>query len=251
MSKSTGLGNRYYFGGYALHGDINAVSRIGGGPAAMDLTGIDKSAHERVGGLRDGALDVVSWFNKAAGQSHPVFKALPTADVIGTWCHRSTIGSVAASINAKQANYDPTRAADGSLSSAVGSMANQYGLEFGNLVTAATRTDTGAANGASVDFGVGSTAFGLQAYLQVVGFTGTDATIKLQQSSDDGGADAFADVTGGGFTAVTAAPGAQRIQTARGQTVERYLRVVTTTSAGFTSLEFLVMVNRNDTEVLF
>jgi hypothetical protein len=54
-------------------------------------------------------------------------------------------------------------------------------------LTAAPRTDTTATNGTSYDFGTGSTAFGLQAYLQVLSFTGTSCTIKLQESSDNAG----------------------------------------------------------------
>jgi hypothetical protein len=55
-------------------------------------------------------------------------------------------------------------------------------------------------------------------------------------------------VTGGGFTAATGV-GAQRIQTARGQTVERYLRVVTTGT--FSNAVFAVSVARNDVEVTY
>ena len=113
------------------------------------------------------------------------------------------------------------------------------------------RTDTGAANGSSLDLGTGSTAFGLQAYLQVLSFTGTDATITIQESSDNGAGDAWAAVTGGAFTQVTAGPVVERIQTARDQTVERYLRVATTTTGGFSDLQFVVAVHRPNVEVLF
>jgi hypothetical protein len=92
--------------------------------------------------------------------------------------------------------------------------------------------------------------FGLQAYLHVFAVVGTSVTVKLQESSDNSG-DAYADVTGGGFTAVTAVAGtgSQRIQTSRTQTIERYLRVVTTGT--FSSATFAVAVVRNDTSVVF
>jgi hypothetical protein len=173
---------------------------------------------------------------------------LPTTDQILTYCRGAALGSPAASLVGKQINYDPTRAADGSLTIAVQALANGYGIEWGRLLTAGIRTDTSATNGSSVDFGTGSTAFGLQAYLHVFAVTGTSITVKLQESSDDGAGDAWADVTGGAFTAATGVT-SQRIETARGQTVERYLRVVTTGT--FSNAQFAVAVTRNDVSVVF
>lgn len=95
------------------------------------------------------------------------------------------------------------------------------------------------------------TRYGLQAYLQVVSFTGTDVTIKLQSSADNGGTDAYADVTGGGFTQVTAGPTSERIATSSSLEIERYLRVATTTTGGFSQLSFVVVVAVNLTETEF
>jgi hypothetical protein len=123
------------------------------------------------------------------------------------------------------------------------------GSEVAHPVADVTGTTTDATglvwttNGA-VTYG-GTQTFGLQAYLQVFSFTGTDATVKLQSSRDNGLLDAWVDVTGGGFTQVTSGPTTQRIATSATLPVERYLRAVTTTSAGFTSLVFNVVVNRN------
>ncbi|MFI1472034.1 hypothetical protein [Streptomyces wuyuanensis] len=251
MSKQSGLGDNLYVAGYDLSGDINALGNVGGGPAVLPMTGINKSAMERIGGVRDGRLQFTSYFNPDTDRSHLRLSALPMADVILTYCRGTTLGNPAACIVAKQTNYDGTRGDDGDFKFTVDTQGSGFGLEWGRLLTAGQRTDTGAANGTSVDFGTGSTEFGLQAYLHVMEFTGTDVTIKLQESSDNGSGDAFADVTGGGFTQVTAGPTSQRIQTARDQTVERYLRVVTATTGGFSSLTFAVTVIRNDVEVVF
>ncbi|MGW6502969.1 hypothetical protein [Nonomuraea angiospora] len=249
MAKQSGLGDRLFVAGYNLSGDIGSLGRIGGGLAGtQDVTGIDKSAMERIGLARDGALEFVAFFNKATDHAHLRLSALPTTDQILTYCRGAALGSPAASLVGKQINYDPSRAADGSLTIAVQTLANGYGIDWGRLLTAGIRTDTGAANGGSVDFGTGSTAFGLQAFLHVFAFTGTSITVKLQESSDDGAGDAWADVTGGGFTAATGVT-SQRIETARGQTVERYLRVVTTGT--FSNAQFAVAVTRNDTSVVF
>lgn len=249
--KTTGLGDNLYVQGRNLSGDIQAFGRIGGGPALLDMTSIVKYAMERQGGLRDGAIEATSYFNPDTDAAHETFGAMPTSDVIVTYCRGTTLGNPAACLNGKQANYDPTRGNDGSLTASVNAQANGFGLEWCEQLTAGVRTDAAATNGASVDFAAG-TNFGLQAYLHVFDFTGTDVTVKLQQSSDNGGADAWADVVGGAFTAITGgAPSAQRIQTARNLAVERYLRVVTATTGGFSNLEFAVSVAKNPVEVLF
>jgi hypothetical protein len=250
VAKQSGLGDNFFFAGYDLSGDVGSLSRIGGGPALLEVTGINKSGIERIGGLRDGGIEFTAFFNDAAGQAHPVLSALPTTDRIATYCRGTTLGNPAACMVAKQINYDPTRNADGSLTETIQTLANGYGLEWGEQHTAGKRTDTAATNGTGVD-GAAATNFGLQAYVQVLSFAGTDATIKLQESSDNGAGDAWADVTGGGFTAITTAPSAERIATATNLAVERYLRVVTTTSAGFTSLVFAVVVVRNATTPVF
>lgn len=251
MTKSSGLAANLYVSGADLSGDMGALSRIGGGPSPLVVTGIDKSAFERIGGPRDGSIEYQAWFNKAAGRAHPVLSALPTGDRIITYTHTTIIGKPAASLVAKQVNYDPNRGADGSLTIGGQTLGNGYGLEWGNQLTAGKRTDTGATNGSSIDLGSASPgAFGAQFYLHVFSFTGTDATITVQESSDNGGGDPFAAVVGGAFTQVTTAPTYQRIATAA-INVERYLRVVTSTTGGFSSLVFAVMAVRNDTSTVF
>lgn len=253
MAKTSGLGDALYISGNDLSGDITAIGNVGGGPSPLTTTGINKSAFERIGGTRDGRLEATSWWNPTG--SHPVLSVLPTTDVAAMYCRGTVLGSPAACIVGKQVNYDGTRANDGSFSFAVSAQANAYGLEWGYLLTAGQRTDTAATNGTGVDFGVGSfplfngqALFGAQCYLQVFAFTGTDVTIKVQDSADNV---SFADVTGMTFTAVTSGPGVQRIATASNQTVRRYLRAVTTTSGGFTSATFAVAVARNDVSTVF
>lgn len=248
MSKQSGLGDVLYIAGYDFSGDIGSLGGIGGGPAALEVTGIDKSAPERIGGLRDGHIDFTSFFNPTAGRSHPRLSLLPTGDVIMSYYRGTALGGASANLVAKQLNYDGTRADDGAFTFAGANQGNGYGLEWGTSMTAGKRTDTTATNGTSVDFGTGSTTFGLQAYLHVFSFTGTSVTVKLQESSDNGAGDAFADVTGGAFTAATGIT-SQRIATSSSQTVERYLRVVTTGT--FSSAVFAVSVNRNPVATSF
>jgi hypothetical protein len=250
MSKQTGLGDNLYIDGFDVSGDIGSIGSIHGGPAALEVTGIDKSGFERVGGERDGAIDYSAWFNDAATPpvgAHFVLSPLTTVDRIVTYCRGTALGSPSACIVAKQTNYDPTRSQDGALSWSITKPANGFGLEWGRLLTAGKRTDGSATNGTGVDFAAAS-VFGLQAYLQVFAFTGTSVTVKIQESSNDGAGDAYADVVGGTFTAATGIT-KERIATATGLSVERYLRVVTTGT--FSNAVFAVTVVRNETLAAF
>jgi len=83
---------------------------------------------------------------------------------------------------------------------------------------------------------------GLVAYLQVFSFSGTSVTATIQESSNNGAGDAFAAVTGGAFTAVSAAPATQRIATATNLAVERYLRVALTGTYSSAVLAIVVIV---------
>jgi len=250
MSKRTGLGSQLWVSGYDLSGDAGSVPRISGGPAWLPVTGINKSAHERKGGRRDGRLMANVWFNDAAGQAHAALSPLPTADVMLTWAAGETVGDPAACLVAKQVGYDPTFGNDGSLSFGVEAQANAYGIEWGETLSAGTDNVTGAGNSASLD-GAAASSNGLQAYLHVFAFTGTDVTIKLTESSDDFSADSASDVTGGAFTQVTSAPTWERIATANDLAVERYLRANFATSAGFSSLDYAIIVVRNSSAVEF
>lgn len=241
-AKTSGLGDNLYVGGYNLSGDTGSLSKISGGNKPIEVTGIDKSGFERIGGQRDGGISWSAYFNTGIGQAHPVLSALPTTDVVVTYCRGTALGDPCASMVSKQTNYDPTRTNSGEFTFAVDAVSNAYGLEWGRLLTAGLRTDTAATNGASIDTAA-SLAFGAQAYLQVTAFTGTDVTIKIQDSADNS---SFTDVAGMAFTAVTAAPFTQRIATANTATIRRYLRAVTTTTGGVTSVTFAVHVTKNE-----
>jgi hypothetical protein len=316
MAKQGGLGANFYFGGYDLSNDVGSVGKISGSIATFDVTGINVSGYERIGGRRDGGIDFVPFFNPSTGRAHPVLSALPLGDQVASYFHTPAIGSPAASMVGKQLNYDGTRSAAGDLTFAVATVGDGFGLEWGDQLTPGIRTDTVATNGvafnsapslttpavpasatpvtntsgypvqvvitggtmtnvsvngATVGAGAGtypvlpgqtismtytvaptwswqySTGFGAQAYLQVFGFTGTDATVKIQDSADNV---TFADVAGMAFAQITAVtPQSQRIAAAG--TLRQYVRAVTVTTGGFTSLAFAVQNTRNLTAVTF
>ncbi len=242
MAKETGLGANFYLDGYDLSGDTGSLERISKALNPIGMTGIDKLANERKAGQLFGVIDWTSFFNPT--DAHPPLSLLPRTDRVASYWHRPTLGAPVASMVCKQTDYAGTRAADGALTFKVGTIANAVVRDWGVGLTPGKETDTAAANGTGVDIGA-SYAFGLQAYLQVFEFTGTSVTVKLQQSSDNGAGDAYTDVTDGAFTVVSAAPVAERIATSRTQTIEQWLRVVTTGT--FSNVVFAVHVTVNRT----
>jgi hypothetical protein len=245
MPKQSGMGDNFYLNGYDLSGDINSLSRIGGGPATLPATNITQSAEARMGGVRDGGIDFIAYYNPGpeANAAHTVLSALPTADVIVSYFRGTSLGNPAACEVAKQANYDPTRGQDGSLTFAVNTLVNGFGLEWGVMLTPGIRTYGGGAQfGPGFDTGAAA-SFGAQAYLQVFAFAGTDATVKIEDSPDNsswaGLAPAFT------FAQTTAAPSAQRIATANTQTVRQWVRASVTTVGGYTNLQFAVVIVKN------
>lgn len=243
--KSSGLGDNLYIAGFDASGDIQQLGGIGGGPALLNFTAINKSAYERQGGLRSGQMEYTAFFNHVpAGVGlHERLSALPRTDQIVTYCQGTLVGNPAASLVSKQINYDPNRADDGMFLFGVSAQSNGFGVEWGQQLTAGMRTDTAATLGAGMDTAA-SLAFGGQAYLQVASFTGTDATVKLQDSADNV---TFADVAGFSFTQITGgAPLAERIAISNTSTLRRYLRATTVTTGGFSSLTFAVNVVKNE-----
>lgn len=154
MAKQSGLGDDFLFAGYHIGDDIQTVD-VKGGTKPLDVTPITKSAFQRLGGLRDGSIDVVAFMDPAAGMEHAAFSGLSLADQIGTYLRGQAIGSPAACCVARQANYDPTRAADGMLTFKATADGDGYGVEWGEQLTAGVRTDTAATNGTTQDDGAG------------------------------------------------------------------------------------------------
>lgn len=234
MAKQSGLGSNFYVDGYNLSGDTQALGNVGGGCAVLDVTGIDKSAHERIGGVRDGRIEWTSFFNGAAGQAHPKLSTLPRTDVVASYFQGTAVGNAAASVVAKQINYDGTRAADGMFTFGCSAQSNRYGLVWGRQLTAGLKTDTTGTNGTSIDT-TASASFGWALAVHCTGITGTSVTIKVQDSADNA---SFADVTGATTAAFAAAGGQFVVASSSTATVRRYVRYVSTGT--FTSATFAV-----------
>src|SRR3972149_9619210 len=143
MAKQSGLGDNLYVGGSDLSGDVGAVQTIRSSVNPLVVTGLDKSAMERINGQYDGEISFNSFFNDAALAEHAELKLMPTADTLVSYFRGTPLGGESACLTAKQINYDPTRSADGGLIFAVQALSNAYGLEWGKMLTAGKRTGKG------------------------------------------------------------------------------------------------------------
>jgi hypothetical protein len=83
-TKTSGLGDNFYIGGYDLSGDVASVDKISGGPALLDVTSIKKSAMERIGALRDGDMQFTTYFESAGSVAAPGVPASATP-VVSTY----------------------------------------------------------------------------------------------------------------------------------------------------------------------
>ena len=83
--------------------------------AVQDVTGIDKSANERILLLADISFTLNGVFNAASNQSHAVFSSVPSTSVIrGTTVQTTSVGSTLAT-NQLYTDYQVTRANTGEL----------------------------------------------------------------------------------------------------------------------------------------
>lgn len=317
MSIQSGLGDHVLYSGVDVSGDIQQVT-LGSPLATIDKTNITQSAHARMPGLKDGSMNITTYFNPGpeANAIHPILSKLATTDVVASYCRGFGLGVPSASVVALETDYPGTRGTDGSLTFKTPLMGDKFGLDWGVQLTNGFRTDATATNGTALDNANGATtpavpatgvpvtntgsipasvvvsagtlsnvaingvsagtgdgtyvvpagatitltytvapswtwtwqtANGFQAFLHVSGFTGTTATVKLQDSADNV---TFTDVTSGAFNAATTTtPQAQRIAVGGTAVVRRYVRMATTGT--FSNVSFWVQLSQNAGAVSF
>jgi hypothetical protein len=145
----------------------------------------------------------------------------------------------AACMTGVQLNYDGTRDTNGNLTFQVEVDAGGYGYEWGVLATAGIRTDTAATVGSAYDQGTpATTAYGAQAYLEILDLVGTSVDVTITHSATSGGTYTalmdFGSQTGiGGF----------RQSVSNTTNVNEFIKV--TTAGTFTYCSFVVAMNRN------
>lgn len=96
--------------------------------AVQDITGIDKSAMERLPLLADFSITLNIVFNPSANQSHDVFKTVPSTSVARTTT--LTVGGVTLANEVLYTDYPLTRSNSGEFTAAVPGV-----LSSGNVPT--------------------------------------------------------------------------------------------------------------------
>ena len=234
MAKKSGLAQKLFQGVFDLSGDVSSISNWSTPVGSYEVTGIDKSGVERIQGLVSGTLSYNVFFNDATAAAHLASRVPPSSTLL-TWMLGQTVGDVCGMFNGVATNYDPSRGPDGSISFDIETLSNSTPPVWGVALTPGLKTDTSAANGATLDQGA-QTSAGAEAILHVTSFTGSNFTATVQDSangSDWGTLVAFTQVTGTGSERVTIS-----------STVERYVRVIS--SGTFNPVSFAVSFRRGD-----
>ena len=81
----------------------------------LDITGIDKSARERLIGLGDGTVSITGVFNAASNQSHDVFKTRSGTRTVTYAVGGNTSSNPVLTMEMLVGSYDLSRGTDGSL----------------------------------------------------------------------------------------------------------------------------------------
>jgi len=178
-----------------------------------------------------------TWAWSGVLTEHNALSTLPRTDVIAMYARGAAIGNAAACMQGVQLNYDFTRDAKGSLTAQVEVDADQFGMEWGKLLTAGLRVDTTATTGPFFDNGAAFN-FGAQAYLELVALVGTNVDVQIQHATTSGGTYTSL-IDFGSKTAI----GGFRASVSNSTTVNEFLKVVT--SGTFTYAQFAVVINVN------
>jgi hypothetical protein len=248
MAIASGLAEQFFVDANDLSAATAGARRLSSSMSPLQTPVISERGMRRIPGLRDGAMDVDSWFDDSV--IHPVLSTLPTVDRVATWCLTTALGGPTASIVGKQIGYDPTRGQDGSLALATSVLGNGSALEWGRSLTGggafgnlAVQGSAGSLTGYN-DEAIAATNFGLQLYVHLLSFTGTSITIAVHDSNDNGAGDAYA-IVPGATTAALTTPGAVRVTTSATENVKEWLRI--TTTGTFSAATFVAAYVRNAT----
>tara|TARA_R110000824_G_scaffold61083_3_gene162839 strand:- start:651 stop:1400 length:750 start_codon:yes stop_codon:yes gene_type:complete len=239
MAKSSALGMLMWFEGSLLSGDVGAINNLSTPRQVLPATGINSYATERLLGPADVSMELMSYFNDAAGQEHLILSALPKTDVVilvAKAAATPAVGDPAWGFIAKQVNYDVTRNEDGSMTVVVNTTGNLSPLDNLLMLTAGEDTvASGAAEGTSLD-NAASTSGGGIGYLAVREIQANTAAIKVEDSADNSSWATLISFAENG----SGAPNGER-KTVTG-TVDRYLH--NDVASGGTNLDFAMAFRR-------
>lgn len=244
MAKISGLSEKFYLVqtgangvGIDCSGDIGSIDSASLTMADIDATGIDKTYHERLPGLVDAQLGYTAHFNPATGASFPLERVLMGADGAAIWIAGSAIGSAAYAIQGLNDTLPVARSGAGQLTVKPRFLSDAGVAGWGFVLL--NNTDTTGATHTAVDDGA-SSAFGAGLFVILLGLTGTNVTVTVEDSSDNV---TFAAVTGLTVTFTGSTTGYAYVETSGTATINRYVHVVT--SGTFTSAQAVAVLLRN------
>jgi len=185
-------------------------------------------------GLTDGSLSMDGIYDGATSAVDEIFNnalASTTNDQFTVLVQGDGYGTFGFGFDSVTTNYQVT-AGIGDVSQVTLQGQNNVGKERGVTIHPLTQeTVDYAGNTQDVDLTTASTTTGWSAYLHITQAAATMTAVTIQDSADG---TTFANLTGGAFTTLTA-NSSQRLVSAKGATVRRYLQVTydLTTSATF------------------
>jgi len=232
MAKTSGLGQALFVQGYDLSTDASTLDGAGYNQEMLDITGIDKSAAERVAGRLESTITINGWFDNADDKAHEAYTVsnkLPTGDRVVTYQMGTAITEPSLFLNAKQANYDVTNSPGSALAttamfSSTASVSGFDGIAFGVMLDAGATTYTSTTNGTTVDQSASSSAGSVACLQFVSGVSVSSLVAKIQHSSDSA---SWSDIIT--FSTISANTPTAQIVSMEG-TVNRYVRVQYTLS---------------------
>jgi len=231
MSFTHGSKAKIYGNGYNLSYYLRSVQA----PSTIDTaeTSTFGNLHKTyIQGLRDGSFSADGIYDGSAGAVGEIFNnALSsTSNDIFTLCVQGdTLASPAYGFESTTTNVQITTGV-GDVAQITLQGQNNMGSERGWIIHPLTQ-EVADGNGTGVDMTAVSTTTGWSAYLQITQAAATLTSVTLEDSADNA---AWVPLTGGSFTTLTAVS-SQRIVSAVGATVRRYVRVAwnLTTNATF------------------
>lgn len=202
MAKKSGLAQEMYVAGYDISGDVGSVSSMAVTSNSQDVTGLNQSAHQRIGTLHDASIAFDTFFNDASNALHDALKGLPTTDVGAMYLTGTTRGDGAFCMEAKQIDYNWTRGADGSLTGTTEARSSSGGANWCRLLVKKVTHSSATDETGIVAPGGAQTTKGAVGYLQHMSAGSGTVEYDIEDSSDStNGSDgawanllAFADV---------------------------------------------------------
>lgn len=217
-------------------GDVTGFNRGGSVSEPIDVAdstvlGLEDHTHKL--GQSNGTVTLDGVFDTSHAATLDGYRK-STGEPFGLFPGGDTVGNFGRCSLIKQALVDIS-APVGDIVRAQFQAVVHAGFDRGVSLHSTAAAETSATNGSTVDSGA-SSANGGAAYLWLTAFAGTDATIRVEHSTNGS---TWATLTT--FTTLTAV-GSERLIVAEATTVNRYLRSV---SAGtFTSITYAVAFGR-------